>query len=138
MNRQRREEGGATLEVVLLTPLLIVLLALIIGAGRLISIRSAVEAVAREAARSASQALSADGAFDIANARANEVASEQTLDPSRLQVSADIGDFDRGSPMTVRVNYLVRLDDLPAFGLIPGSFELSARHVEIVERYKSR
>lgn len=138
MNWQRREEGGATLEVVLLTPLLIVLLALIIGAGRLISIRSAVEAVAREAARSASQAPSADSAFDIANARANEVASEQTLDPSRLRVSADIGDFDRGSPMTVRVNYSVRLDDLPAFGLIPGSFELSASHVEIVERYKSR
>jgi hypothetical protein len=126
------------MEVVLLTPLLIVLLALIVAAGRLITIRSAVEAVAREAARSASQASSADAAFDIANARGQEVASEQTLDPSRMDVNAEIGDFTRGSPMTVRVLYLVRLDDLPAFGLFPGSFELSARHVEIVERYKSR
>lgn len=138
MTRLRREEGTATLEVVLLTPLLIVLLALILAAGRLIAIRSAVEVVAREAARSASQASSADGALDIANARANEVASEQSLDASRLEVRTEIGDFTRGTPMTVRVNYQVLLDDLPAFGLFPGSFELSARHVEIVEKFKSR
>ena len=138
MNWQHGERGGATLEVVLLTPLLILLLALIMGAGRLISVRSAVETVAREAARTASQAPSGDAAVEIANARAGEVAKEQSLDTFRLQVSTDIAEFDRGSPMTVEVSYLVRLNDLPAFGVIPGAFELSARHVEIVERYKSR
>lgn len=126
------------MEVVLLTPILILLLALILGAGRLLSIRSAVEVVAREAARSASQAPTGEDALIVATARAEDVARENALDASRLHVDADIGDFDRGSAIVVRVGYLARLDDLPAFGLFPGSLQLSAQQVETVERFKSR
>lgn len=138
MRRAQGEEGNATVEMVLLAPVLLALLALVVAAGRILTIKSDVEALARETARSASQASSAEDAFAIVQVRKTDVAAELGLDPARLNLRTDVGDFERGFPMSVRATYQVLLDDLPAFGLFPGSFEISARHVEIVERFKSR
>lgn len=138
MRRLRSQSGNATVEMVLLAPVLLALLALVVAAGRVLAIRSAVESVVRESARSASQAPNADRAFSVIQMRAEEVAAEMDLDPGRIVVQADLGEFVRGAPMRVSATYRVRLGDLPAFGLFPGSFVLSAQHVETVERYKSR
>lgn len=138
MRRLRSHSGSAAVEVVLLAPVLLALLALIVGAGRVVVIRSAVESVVRESARSATQASNAEHALSIVESRSDEVAAEMGLDPARMVVRADLDDFSRGAPMVVSATYRVQLNDLPAFGLIPGSFVLSARHVETVERHKSR
>lgn len=138
MRRFRSQSGSAAVELVLLAPVLLALLALVVGAGRVVMIRSAVESVVRESARSATQASNAEHALGIVESRAREVAAEMGLDQSNIVVRAEIGEFSRGEPMTVSASYLVQLSDLPAFGLIPGSFNLSARHVETVERHKSR
>lgn len=134
----RREEGNAAVETVLLAPVLLAVLALMIAGGRILTTRSAVESVAREAARSASQAVDAEHALQIVDVRTRELASELRLDPSRLTVKTEVGSFARGEPMTVTAIYQVRLSDLPAFGLFPGSFEVSAKQMELVERFKSR
>lgn len=133
-----RDDGNAAVELVMLAPALLLLLALIVGAGRILSTKSSVETVAREAARSASQASSAEAARAEATARAAEVAAEFNLSDSQLSVETDPGSFERGTPLSVRVHYKVRLSDLPAFGFIPGSFNVTARHVELAERFKSR
>lgn len=138
MRRLHSQSGSAAVEVVLLAPVLLALLALIVGAGRVVVIRSAVESVVRESARSATQASNAEHALSIVESRAGEVAAEMGLDPARMVVRADLSEFSRGAPMVVSATYRVQLNDLPAFGLIPGSLVLSARHVETVERHKSR
>lgn len=138
MTRLRSQSGSAAVEVVILAPILLALLALVIGAGRVVTIRSAVQSVVRESARSASQASNIEEALGIVESRAREVAAETGLDPDRVDVEAELKEFSRGEPMVVSASYRVTLSDLPAFGLIPGSFALSARHVETVERYKSR
>jgi Flp pilus assembly pilin Flp len=138
MKRFRNEDGSAAVEFALLAPLLLALLALVIAVGRVITIRSAVESISREAARSASAAQTAEAALNTAQARADQVAGELELDPARLDLETNIGEFTRGSPIEIRATYKVLLDDLPAFGLFPGSFDVSARHLEIVERFKSR
>lgn len=138
MKRLRSDAGNAAVETVLLAPVLLLVLAVIVAGGRILSVNSAVETVAREAARSASQSPSAEHALFVAHERAEEVALELKLDPARLEIETQTGTFCRGCPMEVSVQYLVRLSDLPAFGLLPGTFEVSAAHVEFVERFKSR
>ncbi len=132
------DRGTAALELVKIAPALLLLIAVIVGAGRIVSTKSAVESVAREAARVASDASDPISARAKGEGSASEAAEGLGLDPLRLKVATDAGNFNRGEPLTVRVTYEVRLADLPAFGLLPGSFDVSARHTEIIERHKSR
>lgn len=138
MRSVRREDGTAAVEMVLIAPALLLLLAVIVGSGRVVSTKSAVLSVAREAARAAAEAPDAPSAQSAANDRARSVAAGLGLDPTRLEIRHDAGDFARGAPYEVRVSYRVRLSDLPAFGVLPGSFTVRATHTELTERYKSR
>lgn len=134
----RDERGNAALELVVVAPALLLLIALIVGSGRMFTTKSALESIAREAARSASQATSATAAIAVAEERAVATAGGMGIDPARLTVATDAGSFERGSPLTVSVTYEIALADLPGFGLIPSIVTVEAKHVEIVERYKSR
>ena len=132
------ERGTAAVELALLAPVLVLLLAAVVAAGRVVDTKSAVLAVAREAARAASEAPDASEAQHAATERARQVAAGLGLDPGRLVISQDPGGFRRGGPYAVYVTYRVHLADLPAFGVLPGSFVLSAEYSELVERFKSR
>lgn len=134
----RDERGNAAIELVLLAPALLLLIAIVASAGRIFSTKSALESIARESARSASQADSGAAAREEAEARAFETAGGLGIDQSRLSVTTDAGTFERGAPLKVTVAYDVRLADLPGFGFVPGLFNVRAQHVEIIERYKSR
>jgi len=134
----RDDEGSAAVELVMIAPALLLLIAVIVGSGRIVSTKSAVESVARESARTASDASDSISAREKGEVSASASAEGLGLDPLRLQVVTDAGDFNRGEPLTVRVSYEVKLADLPGFGLLPGSFVVSARHTEIIERHKSR
>lgn len=122
----------------LLAPFLVVLVAFVVAAGRIVQTKSAVLAVARESARAASGAPDAASAQEAGSSTAQQVAAGLGLDPSRLAVSQNAGGFGRGEPYRVSVSYEVRLDDLPGLGVLPGSFVLSAEHAELIERFKSR
>jgi hypothetical protein len=134
----RGEQGTAAIELALLAPVLVLLLATVVGSGRVVQTKSAVVAVAREAARAGSEASDAPEARLLAEERARQVAAGLGLDLGRLVISQDPGGFRRGEPYTVLVTYRVRLADLPGLGILPGSLVISAEHSEIVERYKSR
>lgn len=133
-----KESGSAAVEALLVAPVLLVLVAFLIGGGRLLSDQAAIRAVAREAGRVAVTAPSASEAASWGRARALETAAGYRLDPSRLEVSVLPGEFRRGGSVLVEVGYAVELSDLPAMGVIPGSAELTASHVEPIDRYSSR
>lgn len=132
------ERGTAAVELALLAPVFVVLLAVVVAAGRMVETKSAILSVAREAARAASEAPDAVAARNVALATAREVAAGLGLDPARIAVDQDPGGFGRGDPYRVKVSYEVRLRDLPALGLLPGTFVLEAEHVELVDRFKSQ
>jgi hypothetical protein len=134
----RNERGTAAVEMVLVAPALVLLLAAIVGAGRVVTTKSAVLSVAREASRAASEAPNAETAKSIAQQRIEELAADLGLDPSRLEVHQSAGGFERGAPYSVEITYRVELDDLPGLGFLPGSFSVSARHIELTDRYRSR
>jgi Flp pilus assembly pilin Flp len=134
----RNERGTAAVELALLAPVFVVLVAVVVAAGRMVETKSAVLSVAREAARAGSEAPDAAAARDAALATAQEVAAGLGLDPARLEVSQDQGGFRRGEPYVVSVSYEVPLEDLPGLGLLPGSVVLGAEHAELIQRFKSR
>jgi hypothetical protein len=134
----RGERGTAAVELVVLAPVLVVLVAVVAAAGRMVETKSAVLSVAREAARAGSEAPDATTAHDSALVTAREVATGLGLDPTRLEVSQDPGGFRRGEQYEVSVSYQVPLADLPGLGLLPGSVVLGAEHAELIQRFKSR
>ena len=134
----RSERGTAAVEMALLAPFLVLLVATVVAAGRIVDTKSAVLAVAREAARTASEAPDAGSAVSAGASAASQAAAGLGLDPSRLAVTQSPGGFERGEPYRVSVSYEVPLADLPGFGILPGSFVLSAEHAELIQRFKSR
>ena len=134
----RSEQGTAAVEMALLAPVLVVLVAAVVAAGRVVETKSALLAVAREAARAASEATNGVQASEAATSTASRVAAGLGLDPSRVVVSQGSAGFGRGEPYRVAVSYEVRLADLPGLGVLPGSFTLGAEHAELIQRFKSR
>jgi hypothetical protein len=125
-------------ELALLAPVLLVLVAVVTAAGRMVATKSAVLSVAREAARAAAEAPNAAAAHDAAVATAQQVAEGLGLDPARLSIVEDPHDFARGAPYEVSVSYQVSMADLPGLGLLPGSVTLGAEHAELIDTYRSR
>lgn len=136
--RLRSERGTAAVELALLAPVLLVLVAVVTAAGRMVATKSAVLSVAREAARAAAEAPNAAAAHDAAVATAQQVAEGLGLDPVRLSIVEDPHDFARGAPYEVSVSYQVSMADLPSLGLLPGSVTLGAEHAELIDTYRSR
>jgi hypothetical protein len=136
--RPRSERGTAAVELALLAPVLVVLVAVVTAAGRMVGTKSAVLSVAREAARAAAEAPNAAAAHDAAIATAQQVAEGLGLDPARLSIVEDPHGFVRGAPYEVSVSYQVSMADLPGLGLLPGSVTLGAEHAELIDTYRSR
>ncbi|MDP9300840.1 MAG: pilus assembly protein [Actinomycetota bacterium] len=136
--RLRNERGTAAVELALLAPVLLVLVAVVSAAGRMVGTKSAVLSVAREAARAGAEAPNAAAAHDAAIATAQQVAEGLGLDPARLSIVQDPHGFARGAPYEVSVSYQVSMADLPGLGLLPGSVTLGAEHAELIDTYRSR
>jgi TadE-like protein len=136
--RLRSERGTASVELALLAPVLVVLVAVVTAAGRMVETKSAVLSVAREAARAAAEAPNAAAANDAAIATAQQVAEGLGLDPARLSIVQDPHAFARGAPYEVSVSYQVSMADLPGLGLLPGSVTLGEEHAELIDTYRSR
>jgi hypothetical protein len=138
MSRVQNERGTAAVELALLAPVLVVLIAVVTAAGRMVETKSAVLQVAREASRAASEAPNPTAASDAAIATSQQLAAGLGLDPARLLLVQDPHGFVRGAPYEVSVSYDVQLADLPGLGLLPGSVTLGATHAELIDAYRSR
>jgi hypothetical protein len=136
--RLRNEGGTAAVELALVAPVLLVLVAVVTAAGRVVETKSAVLSVARESARAAAEAPNAVAAHDAAIVTAQQVAEGLGLDPARLSIVQDPHGFARGAPYEVSVSYQVSMADLPGLGLLPGSVTLGAEHAELIDTYRSR
>ena len=136
-----REEGAASLEVVVLTPVLVLLLGLLVLAGRVTLARTSVEQAADEAARSASIARTAAGARRAAADGAVRALGRQSLRCSRVDVAVDVAGFavPVGQParVTATVTCVVALADLALPGF-PGSRTVTASAISPLDTYRER
>jgi Flp pilus assembly protein TadG len=133
--RVRGEGGGAAVELVLLTPLLVALLLLAVLAGRLAQARAEVGGAARDAARAASVARSPAAARAAAHTAAAATLAERRVTCQTLAVATDTRAFRPGGRVAVRVGCAVDLGDLALLG-VPGARTLTARFVAPLDTFR--
>lgn len=129
------DRGSASLELVLMTPVLLSLLLLVVAGGRLTVARGDLDAAAREGARAASIARTP------AQAKAEaEAAITATLDSHHISCASpsfdiDVGTLAPGSEVAASVRCDVSFSDLTLLPL-PASHTMTARFVEVVDSYR--
>jgi Flp pilus assembly protein TadG len=136
MSRRRPagEQGSVSVELVLLAPVVIALLCLVVGLGRLAQAGGQVAGAARDAARAAS--MTPDPAAAVTAARA-AAAGDMTGDGracTALRVTTDTAGFSAGGTVLVTVACTVRLADVALSGL-PGARTLTATALAPIDRY---
>lgn len=135
----RRERGSATLELAVLAPGLLLLIALIALAGRYAVADGAVDQAAAEAARAASLQRTPSAGHQAATEVARASLTEQGLTCLRTEIDADVSGL-RASPgrrgrVTVTVRCPLRVADLP---LAVPAITLTATAVSPVDTYRER
>ena len=141
MRRWRDTEAGdASLELILLAPVLLALIGLVIAAGRISVARGSVEAAARDAARQASIARSPGEAVAAAQLSADTALSHDGLDCDPV-VNVDTSGFGVpvGQPAQVSATVIctVPLGDLVVPGL-PGSQTLTYTFTSPLDPFRGR
>ena len=130
-----RDSGSAAAELVLVTPLLLIMLMLIVAAGRLVLARSQVDGAAAQAARAASLAAGAAAAGPAADAAAQAALAGDTITCGQLTVTADTADFAPGGEVSVTVSCTVSLSGLLLLRL-PGSETLTATATAPIDEFR--
>ena len=122
--RPRRDDGAIAIELVILFPMILLVIALVAAYGRLALVNGTFDAGVRDAARAATQARDAEGAQDAARAALVQSVQEASL-PCLDSLEVDpIPVFRPGEAVTVTARCSYPLDDL-AIGM-PGSVTVEA------------
>lgn len=118
--RAHDERGSAAVEMVVLAPLLVLVLAVVLMLGRLVTAKQEVDQAARDAARAASVERSAGAAQTAAQAVAASSLAGQGVTCRNQNVQVDIANFRPAGTVTVTVRCQVPLSKQPA-GLLSGA-----------------
>ncbi|MPZ79669.1 MAG: pilus assembly protein TadE [Actinophytocola sp.] len=129
------DRGSATAEMVLLTPLLIIMLLFIVFCGRLAGSNLRLNDVAHQVARAASLARTTTSAQNDARATAQTALADAGITCQSLAVTVNTAGLRPGSTVTVDVSCTVGLSDLSLLG-VPGSTTLSASFASPVDTYR--
>lgn len=139
--KHRNERGSATLELVIVAPAALLILAAIIAAGRIALTQQAVQAVAYDTARAASIARNATEA----RAAATEVvaystaANNLTCSSTDLAISTTGFNQPVGTPaaVTTTMTCTVQLSDVALPG-IPGAITIVRTGSSPIDTYRER
>ena len=135
------DTGSATLELAVIAPVLLMLLSLVIVAGRLAAAAGSVDQAAAAAARAASLARNARSAQAEAERIARASLRSQGVICAPLRTSIDTAGFrvevGRPASISVAVRCSVPLADLAVAGM-PGTRIVSAAATSPLDRYRGR
>jgi len=135
MNRRRGERGSSSVELVIWAPVLLILLLLIAGLGRMTNAKQQVEAVASDAARAASLERNTALSADAARAEVTRELGDRGMSCRGLDVNVDISDYRPGGTVRVTVTCTTALGDLLVAGF-PGHKNFTATAVVPIETYR--
>ena len=132
----RVERGAVATELVLLTPLLILMLLFVVALGRLAGARINVDGAAAQAARAASIATTPGGATAAAQQAATAALGSDHVTCATLQVTTDTARLAPGGSVTVTVTCAVALGDLSGLRL-PVTESISSTAASVIDTYRS-
>lgn len=127
----RDDRGSMAVEVVMLTPLLVMMMFLVVGFGRFVSAEGEAQALARDAVRAAT--LERDELSARLAARA--MAAAAAPDNLACRPAEMSGTFTRGGMVTVDVECTVSFEDLGLVGL-PGSATVRGSSSAPLDEYR--
>jgi Flp pilus assembly protein TadG len=135
------ERGSVSLELAVLAPALLLVIGLLVFAGRTATASLSVREAASDAARQASLAFDAGDARVQARAAALDTLAQQDLHCARTTVTIDTSAFAApiGTPGTVTATVicLVSLSDVSVPG-IPGSKTVQATRSSALDTFRER
>lgn len=141
MSRAPRDVGSASLELVIWTPVLLLVAAVIMLAGRIAQATQALEVAAAEAARAASAAGTHAQATARAKSAATAALTSAGLQCSSTSVTVNTSEWSRpaGTPARVsaRIDCRLGLADLSIPG-VPGAKDVSATASSALDQYRVR
>ncbi len=141
MRHLRGERGSSSLELVVLTPALILIVGVLIFAARVALANQAVQSAAYDTARAASLARDAGSARHDATAAGAASMAEHNLHCVTTKVEVDTSGFARpvGTPakVTATVTCVANLSDI-SLPFIPGSRSIHAQAVSPLDTYRDR
>lgn len=126
------DRGSASTELVVLTPLLILVLLVAVALGRMASAQLRVDDVAHQAARAASLARTEGEAQQQAHAVADAALAATGASCAHFTVTADVGPQTPGTVVRVTV---VCLADLGISGL-PGHVTVTRTADSVIDSYR--
>lgn len=136
MNRLRTDErGAASTELVLLTPVLILMLLFVVALGRVASTRQDVDAAARDAARAAANARSAAAARTDGDNAAHAALTSGGITCRTLTVDIATTDFRSGGVVTAHISCTVDLGDLTGLRL-PATRTITSTFTAPIDQYR--
>jgi Flp pilus assembly protein TadG len=142
MNHHSPDEGSASVELAVLTPMLLILLVLVIAGGRVVSADNALSHAATAAARSASLARTPAAAHTAAAETGTLVMAEQHLACAGVHLHVDTSGFGvragETGTVTVALGCTVSLADLTGVSALPGTVPLKATFTSPVDPYRTR
>lgn len=136
MRRWRDDRGLASIELVLMTPVLFLVLSFLVVAGRLAMVKGDIAAATRDAARAASRAATYEQA-EI-DARTIAEASLGGRDVTCQNLTVTLGDrsmFRAGGTVAATLSCDVSLADVAIPGL-PGQRRVTDNSVEVIDAYR--
>lgn len=128
--------GAVSVELVLLTPLLLVMLLFVVALGRLASARLGVDGAAAQAARAASIARDPATASAMAAQTASAALGSDSVTCARLSVVTDTAAFAPGGEVTVSVTCTVDLADLTGLRL-PAAEVIRSSATSVLDTYRA-
>lgn len=139
-SRLSAERGSATIELAILAPVVVALLMLTIGFGKIAQARTWVDQAAHAAARSASLERDSGTASSSGNAAARQYLTHQGLECSSEEISVDTSGFTTalGQPaaVTATVTCVVPLKDIA--GVPAGSKTFTGTATSPIDPYRER
>lgn len=135
------ERGSAAVELAIIAPAVIAVFVTVMIFGRTVIANQSIEAVAFDAARTASLSRDGDAASVAAKRAAEDSLAAQDLNCRRMEVHVDTSQFARpvGEPASVTVTVECDVDfrDIALPGM-PGGTTLSATFTSPIDRYRTR
>jgi Flp pilus assembly protein TadG len=133
--RWRSERGSAAVELVLVTPLLLLFVLVAVGFGRLADARLQVNDAASQAARAASIARDPGTAAAVARRTAMASLAGHHLTCQPVAVTVDTSAFRPGGAVTARITCTVSLADLAPLP-VPGTETVEAAASSPIDVYR--
>jgi Flp pilus assembly protein TadG len=134
--RKCRQGGSFTIELVVVTPVVVLFILLALSLGRYELAREQVIGAARAAAEAASVVASPGDAQTAAFDAAAPVVADQAHSCQQLRVSADTSHFTPGGSVRVVVTCQIDFSDLLIPG-VPGRASVEATEVAPIDPFRS-